>query len=74
MASFTLLLPFMLYGIGGEQEERSASHGDFATFVTFYSLLHIFTWACPLSATGGCSVAALPAPATRPGNTLPAHN
>ena len=60
MGSFALFLPFMLYGIwlalraAGPRRSR-ASWAEFATsplalvflFMTFYSLLHILTWAMP---------------------------
>jgi len=55
LLSFTLYLPFMLYGfyLGGKvQYPSSLSRLERPTallyfFMVFYSLLHIFTWAMP---------------------------
>ena len=60
MASFTLLLPFMLYGVwmvmqgagrgatdGGRVAFLCSPPAFLLLFVLVYSLLHIFTWAMP---------------------------
>lgn len=49
LLSFTLFLPFMLYGIyvSVVSCRSSVAHSLLYFFVVFYSLLHILTWAMP---------------------------
>ncbi|HRA66866.1 MAG TPA: glycosyltransferase family 39 protein [Caldilinea sp.] len=79
MASFTLLLPFMLYGIGvvSRRSDRRVAWRFLLLFVTFYSLLHIFTWAMPryrLPVDAVLLLFAAAALADLATHTLPAHN
>ncbi|MBE2236582.1 MAG: hypothetical protein IAE81_02255 [Caldilineaceae bacterium] len=78
VASFTLLLPFMLFGVWiALKRDHCGAWRLLLLFVVFYSLLHIFTWAMPryrLPVDAVLLLFAAAALADLATHILPAHN